>query len=142
MLKLMMENKLALDNEVICQSKRNCLLLKHLVGLASNCTIVTTESLPDQLRTSPDTLDSNKIMGMVQLPMPASTVTISWLMLNINCWSPIWLTVLARLSTSPPWKGIRFRRGMVDARLIGVTLGQGLGVGEGRVADFLRGLKI
>ena len=141
MLKLIMENKLP-DSEVNFLTAKAELFAFKTFGLASNCTIVTTESLPDQLRTSPDTLDSSKIMGMVQLPMPASTVTISWLMLNINCWSPIWLTVLARLSTSPPWKGIRFMRGRVDARLIGVTLGQGLGVGEGRVADFLRGLKI
>ena len=100
---------------------------------------MTTDSLPDQLRTSPNTLDSSKIMGMVQLPMPASTVTINWLMLNISCWSPIMLMVLARLSTSLPWKGRHLRRGRVEDFLKGFALGQGLGVG--RVADFLRGYK-
>ena len=69
--------------------------------------------------------------------MPASTVTINWLMLNISCWSPIMLMVLARLSTSLPWKGRHLRRGRVEDFLKGFALGQGLGVG--RVADFLRG---
>ena len=49
------------------------------------------------------------------------------------------LMVLARLSTSLPWKGRHLRRGRVEDFLKGFALGQGLGVG--RVADFLRGYK-
>ena len=65
----MMENKLP-DSEVNFLTAKAELFAFKTFGLASNCTIVTTESLPDQLRTSPDTLDSSKIMGMVQLPTP------------------------------------------------------------------------